>query len=184
MFFGKETVLPAARTAKEFDGLLKKEGTHIVLLNTHIAQLKSMIQLAKSENKKVILHADLVQGLAHDEYAAQFLCQHIKPYGLISTRKQMLITAKKHKVLAMQRLFLLDSLALDTSFRLIDDVKPDIIEVLPGVIPGMITEVLERSGIPVVAGGLIRSREEVNSALQAGATAVTTNRKELWNPDL
>jgi glycerol uptake operon antiterminator len=33
----------------------------------------------------------------------------------------------------------------------------------------------------VLAGGLIRTAEEVHNALEAGASAVTTSNRELWS---
>ncbi|MNY79153.1 Glycerol-3-phosphate responsive antiterminator [compost metagenome] len=51
---------------------------------------------------------------------------------------------------------------------------------MPGVMPHIIQEVLEKTGIPIFAGGLIRSVEDVENALRAGATAVTTSHKDLW----
>lgn len=44
----------------------------------------------------------------------------------------------------------------------------------------MIKEVSERTGIPILAGGLIRTPEDVEAALAAGATAVTTSNKQLF----
>ncbi|MNJ04459.1 Glycerol-3-phosphate responsive antiterminator [compost metagenome] len=46
--------------------------------------------------------------------------------------------------------------------------------------PHMIREVHERSGIPIFAGGLIRTVQDVEQAIAAGASAVTTSRAELW----
>ncbi len=178
-FHGQKT-LPAARSIKELEDMLDSNYTYIVLLNSHIGQLKSLVQLAKSKGKKMLLHADLVQGLRNDEYAAQFLCQDVKPAGLISTRKNVVLTAKKHGLISIQRLFLLDSIALESSYKLLETTKPDYIEVLPGVMPHIIKEVYEKTGIPIVAGGLIRERREVEDALKAGASAVTTSRRELW----
>ena len=83
-------------------------------------------------------------------------------------------------VLAIQRLFLIDSGAIDTSVELARRSQPDLIEVLPGLLPQWIREVRKRTGVPVIAGGLIRSREEAEAALDAGAAAVTTSRPELW----
>ena len=74
---------------------------------------------------------------------------------------------------------LLDTNALEKSYQLLTKTQPDYIEVLPGVIPHIITEVAERTGIPIIAGGLIRSAQEVELALQAGATAVTTSNFDL-----
>ncbi len=36
------------------------------------------------------------------------------------------------------------------------------------------------TGIPIFAGGFIRTVQDVENALQAGATAVTTSDTELW----
>ncbi|HEY1216863.1 MAG TPA: glycerol-3-phosphate responsive antiterminator, partial [Bryobacteraceae bacterium] len=110
----------------------------------------------------------------------EFLCQSIRPAGMISTRANVITKTKQNGLLAIQRLFLLDSSALDKSYTLLERTQPDYIEVLPGVIPHMITEVKERSGIPIFAGGLIRSVNDVENALQAGATAVTTSDTALW----
>ncbi len=180
MDFHGQKILPAARSVKELEEMIESNYTYIVLLNSHIGQLKSLVQLAKSKGKKLLLHADLVQGLRNDEYAAQFLCQDIKPSGLISTRKNIVVTAKKHGLISVQRLFLLDSIALKSSYKLLETTKPDYIEVLPGVMPHIIKEVYEKTGIPIVAGGLIREKREVEDALSAGASAVTTSRRELW----
>lgn len=180
MDFNQQKILPAARNVKDLEEIIKRDYTYIVLLNSHIVQLRSLVQLAKSEGKKMLLHADLVQGLRNDEYAAQFLCQDIKPAGLISTRKNVVLTAKKHGLISIQRLFLLDSIALESSYKLLEVTKPDFIEVLPGVMPHIIKEVYDKTGIPIVAGGLIREKREVDEALAAGASAVTTSRRELW----
>jgi glycerol uptake operon antiterminator len=179
--FIDQRIFPAARSLKEFEKLLKTNFEVIILLNSHVSQLKSLMRLAKNANKKVFMHADLVQGLKTDEYAAQFLCQEIKPAGIISTRKNVVLTAKKNSIIAVQRLFLLDSIALKSSYKLLETTKPDYIEVLPGVMPHIITEVYEHTGIPIIAGGLIREKQEVMNALEAGAIGVTTSRQELWN---
>lgn len=178
--FNGQKILPAAHNLRDLEQMVNSNLTYIVLLNSHIGQLKSLVQLAKGKGKKLLLHADLVQGLRNDEYAAQFLCQDIKPTGLISTRKNVVLTAKKHGLISVQRLFLLDSIALESSYKLLETTKPDFIEVLPGVMPHIINEVYKKTGIPIVAGGLIREKREINEAIEAGAIACTTSRKELW----
>lgn len=129
----------------------------------------------------MILHADLVQGLKNDEYGAQFLCQVIKPDGLISTHHTVITTARKRGLIAIQRIFLLDSHSLETSYRILQSSQPDYIEVLPGVLPEVIQEIRERTHLPVLAGGFIRTPTDIQIVLKAGATAVTTSSRELWS---
>ncbi|TCP26604.1 glycerol uptake operon antiterminator [Scopulibacillus darangshiensis] len=180
MVFKSQSVLPAVRKMKDFEKLMGTSVEFIVILDSHIAQLKPLVKLARASKKSVLLHADLIHGLKNDEYAAEFLCQDIHPAGIISTRANVLSVAKKKGLITVQRLFLLDSMALETSYRSLERVRPDVIEVLPGLVPNMISEIKDRTGIPVIAGGLIRSKEDVDHAFKAGASAVTTSLKSLW----
>ena len=93
----------------------------------------------------------------------------------------MIMKAKAKGIIAIQRMFLLDTIALEKSYSLIDQTVPDYIEMLPGVIPELISEVYERTGIPIINGGLIRTKKHVQDALDAGAVAVTTSDHELWD---
>jgi len=179
MFHGQR-ILPAARKMKDVEKLMKLSYEYIVLLDSHVSQLKSVVDMTRAAGKKLLLHADLIEGLKNDEYAAEFLCQVVRPAGLISTRSGVIAKTKQNGLLAIQRMFLLDTNALEKSYKLLERTEPDYIEVMPGVMPHMITEVLERTKIPIFAGGLIRSVEDVERALAAGAVAVTTSRAELW----
>lgn len=152
-----------------------------VFLDLHIAQCKHVSRLAKQQGKKLIYHVDLIHGIKNDEYATEYICQEFKPYGLISTKANVIVKAKQKGVTAIQRVFLLDSHALVKFYKLIEKTQPDYIEVLPGAMPWMIAEIKERVNVPIFAGGLIRKAEEVRAALKAGAEAITTSKRELWN---
>ncbi|WAH37723.1 glycerol-3-phosphate responsive antiterminator [Alicyclobacillus dauci] len=184
MHFDNQRIIPAVRSMKDFDELLNRDFTYMILLETHLAQLPSIMRAAKVRNKKILLHADLVQGLKHDEAATQFLCQMIKPAGLISTHSTVIATAKKHGLLGIQRIFLIDSHSLETSYRVLKSSQPDYIEVLPGVLTDVIREISFGTRIPVLAGGFIRTEAEIVSILESGATAVTTSHRDLWGLSL
>jgi glycerol uptake operon antiterminator len=181
MPFHHQQILPAVRKMKDLEKLISSSYEYLVLLDSHVSQLKSIVDMAKAHHKKMLLHADLIEGLKNDEYAAEFLCQMIGPAGLISTRANVIIKTKQNGLLAIQRLFLLDTNALEKSYTLLERTKPDYIEVLPGIMPHIIREVHERTGISIFAGGLIRTVQDVENAVAAGATAVTTSRSELWD---
>jgi len=181
MAFHNQRILPAARKIKDLETLLRFPYEYIVLLDTRIGELQPIVDLARKHGKKIFLHSDLIEGLKNDEHATDYLCRHVKPAGLISTRASVIRKAKQNGVTAIQRVFLIDSGAVEKSCALIEQTRPDFIEVLPGIIPDMIGEMRGRTGIPIFAGGLIRSVEDVEKALEAGAVAVTTSKKELWH---
>lgn len=174
-------VLPALRNMKEFERLLKSDHEYIIYLEVRLSQLKTLVQTAKKAGKKVILHVDLIQGLKADMYGIEYLVREVKPDGIVSTRSNVITLAKKNKLMTIQRLFLLDSQALENNINLINQVKPDYIEILPGIIPSVIKEVNEKTGIPVIAGGLIRTEEDVRLAYKGGAVAISTSQPELWD---
>ncbi|MGJ7922312.1 glycerol-3-phosphate responsive antiterminator [Neobacillus sp. LXY-4] len=176
-----QKILPAAFNMKEYERFLKSEYEYGVFLDMHISQLKNVSQMAKEHRKKMIYHVDLIRGIKSDDFATEYICQEFKPFGLISTKSSVIQKAKQKGVLAVQRIFLIDSHALEKSYQLIEKTRPDYIEVLPGAMPWMIKEVKDRLNTPILAGGLIRTKEEVQNALNAGATAITTSKIELWD---
>ena len=56
----------------------------------------------------------------------------------------------------------------------------DMVEIMPGVVGKVIAALKECISVPVIAGGLIETREEVDAALASGAAAVSTGKAELW----
>ncbi|WP_036065020.1 glycerol-3-phosphate responsive antiterminator [Listeria grandensis] len=173
-------MIPAAHNHRDVEKILKLDAEYMVMLETQVGQLKSLVQLAASGGKKVILHADLIHGLKNDEYAVDFLCQDVRPAGIISTRGNVILKAKQHKVLAIQRLFMLDSSAFTKGTALVQKVQPDYIELLPGILPTMVEKMTELLHIPVIAGGLITTQIQIDEILAANATAITTSQKSLW----
>ena len=176
----RQNIIPAVRRIADLEGILKTGYEYVIMLQIHMAQLKHVVDMAHAHRVKLILHADLIQGLRSDEHGVQYLCQEIQPDGIISTHSQVIETAKKSGVLTIQRIFLLDSHSLETSYRVIRSIQPDYIEVLPGIIPDLIQEVFQETRMPILAGGFLRTPEQVKQALDAGATAVTTSNKNLW----
>ncbi|MEC5425387.1 glycerol-3-phosphate responsive antiterminator [Virgibacillus sp. C22-A2] len=174
-------VLPAVRKMKDFEKALETSNESVVFLETRLTQLKSMVNYTKRARKKALIHFDLIQGLKADEYGMEFLIREVKPDGILSTRGNIISLAKKHKLLAIQRVFLLDSSALEHNLKLIDRFNPDCVEVLPGIVPTMIEQIRTETNLPVIAGGLITNNEEVHAALKAGAVGVSTSNRDLWN---
>ncbi|MDP4526902.1 glycerol uptake operon antiterminator GlpP [Bacillus halotolerans] len=180
MSFHNQPILPAIRNMKQFDEFLRSSFSYGVILDIHLGQLKGVIREAQKHGKKMMVHVDLIQGIKHDEYGAEFICQDIKPAGIISTRSNVIAKAKQKKIYAIQRLFLLDTSAMEKSMEFVGKHKPDFIEVLPGIVPSLIQEIKEKTGIPIFAGGFIRTEQDVEQALKAGAVAVTTSNTKLW----
>ncbi|MGM9986295.1 MAG: glycerol-3-phosphate responsive antiterminator [Bacillaceae bacterium] len=178
--FDNQQVLPAARNMRDIDILTKSNYEHIVILDIHIGHLSSVMNLAKSRGKKIILHMDLIHGIQSDSYGTEYICQQFKPFGIMSTKANVLLKAKQNGVVVIQRIFLIDSSSLEKSYTLLEKTKPDAIEILPGVMSFLINEIEEKVKVPILAGGFIRTKEDIANALEAGVTAITTSNPKLW----
>jgi glycerol uptake operon antiterminator len=177
----EQSVLPAVKSIKEYETLLDSDTHYIILLETRLGLLRKLVKVGQKSGKKIFVHIDLIQGLKADDYGMEYIGQEVKPDGVISTRSHVIHQAKKYNLISVQRLFLIDSQAIEHNVSIIKKAKPDFVEVLPGILPGMIKEIKDRLEVPVIAGGLIRTDEEVEQALSAGASAVSTSQMDLWD---
>ena len=78
------------------------------------------------------------------------------------------------------RFFAVDSKSIDTTAASIKASKPDMIEIMPGVLFKVIKSLSTRINTPIIAGGLIDSPEEVAMAIESGAAGVSTGKSMLW----
>lgn len=138
-----------------------------------------LAELARS-GKLAFLHMDLIEGIGRDEAGVTYAAEQWKPAGIITTRAPLVKAAKELGLLAVQRVFLLDSASIRSGIHLVDQCRPDFVEVMPGVIPKAVGQ-FKTAGRPVIAGGMVTERCEVIEALKAGALAVSTSGRGLWN---
>lgn len=148
-------------------------------LGADIISVGDDIAAAKQNGKYVFIHIDLADGIGKDKAGIEWL-KRLGADGIISTRTQLIRAAHDCGLLAVQRFFMLDSKGMHSVAETIENTKPDLIEIMPGVIPKAL-KLFSRQDTPVIAGGLIETRQEATAALVAGAMAVSTGKKELWN---
>lgn len=74
----------------------------------------------------------------------------------------------------------MDSLSLASGINSIKSIRPDAVEVLPGIMPKIIEEIREETRIPIIAGGLIRDKADVIHSLNAGAVGISSSNKAVW----
>ena len=75
---------------------------------------------------------------------------------------------------------MLDSLSIQTGIKMVNLNRPDFIEIMPAIIPKVMVRVKKESTIPIIAGGMVETKEEIIDLLKVGATAVSTSKTDLW----
>ena len=172
-------VIAAVSDQKSFRAALATDVAVLFHLRLNLLTAREDIAAAKAQHKTVLIHLDLAEGIGKDRTGIEWLAA-CGADGIISTRSHLVKTASECGLLTVQRFFALDSKGLDSIRDTISAFSPDLIEIMPGVIPKVIGR-FATLGIPVIAGGLIETKAEVTAALGAGALAISTGRPELWS---
>lgn len=173
-------VVAAVKDESDLERALRSECRVVFLLFGNILNIGDLVRRVKEKDKLCVVHIDLVEGLSNREIAVDGLIKLSRPDGIISTRSGLIRRAQALGLLSIQRAFLLDSMSMRSLLSQIDSNRPHFVEILPGVIPNAIREVVEKSSVPVIAGGLIRSKQDVMQALNAGVVAVSSSSQEVW----
>lgn len=173
-------IIAAISDLKEIDNAINSPCKIVFLLTGDILNIGDIVSRLRENDKLVYVHLDLMGGFARDITALKYINQFIKPDGIITTKSNLVKAAKRLNIFTIQRLFLLDSLNLASGIKSIRDIRPDAVEILPGIMPKIIKEVGEETRIPIVAGGLIRDKTDVIDSLNAGAVGISTSNKKVW----
>ncbi len=177
----KNPIIPALRSSKDVEAALKITPRCVFVLESSIYTLKNVVDSLRERGHFVFVHADLIEGLKTDPSGIRFLAREINPEGLITTHKNVLEIAKDLNLLTILRIFLLDSQAFKKGKQLAYNVNPDFIEVLPGIsVIAMDEPILKEIPFPLIAGGLIKTLDQVNKILSRGILAVSTSERALW----
>ena len=152
----------------------------IFILDSEILTLKKDVAYALEHDKLVFVHMDLISGLSHDVHALAYIHEEIKPTGILTTKASLVKKAKELNLYVIQRLFMLDSKSLRDGIASIKKTMPDAVEIMPGIATMAITEITQKTRKPVIAGGLIETKQQMIEALKAGAVSVSTSKTQLW----
>ncbi len=175
----KFNVIAAARSDEELLIASKSKVDIIFMLSPNISKIKKQTEIVHSRGKKIFIHLDLAEGIGKDEYGIRFAKEQGVD-GIISTRTNIIKMAKKEGFFTVQRFFLVDSQSVVTTIESAKTSKADMIEIMPGTISKIINRLKEELKTPIVAGGLIETKEEINEAISCGATAISTGKQEFW----
>ena len=174
----EENPVIAAIGDNKFQQALESPAQVIFYQSANLLTVAERVQAAHNAGKFVVIHMDLAEGIGRDRSGLRFLAQQGAD-GIISTKTQLIRQAKDLGLLTVQRFFALDSLGLESIEEMLRSSEPDLIEIVPGVIPKVLTRFAQNK-TPVIAGGLLETKAELTQALSCGVIAASTGQTELW----
>ena len=173
-------VIAAVAEPERLPAALASDCGVVFLLSGDILSIGALVDAVKNAGKAAMVHLELIEGLSGKEIAVDAIHALTRADGIISTRAAQIKRARQLGLATIQRGFLLDSRSVRSLQAQAAQGKPDYVEILPGVIPRVIAELAHGMNTPLIAGGLIKTKEEVVAALGAGAVAVSTTAESVW----
>lgn len=156
----------------------------IFLLTGNIGVIKHYVDYFKTYGKYVFLHLEKIGGLSNDKDGLAYVANHIKPTGIITTKGNTISLAKKKNLITIQRLFVIDSDSVANGIETICKNRPDVVEIMPARIPELVESIQQNIPVPIIAGGLLENRRQMEEMLASGAKAISTGNPELWKENL
>ncbi|WP_040210471.1 glycerol-3-phosphate responsive antiterminator [Clostridium polynesiense] len=173
-------IVAAIRNDDDLHKVLESSAKIVFVLYGSLLNIVNICTELKKRNKIVFIHLDMVDGLKADQKGIEFIKSAASPFGVITTKQGNIKYAKNLGLYTIQRIFIIDSLSLETAIKSIHVSMPSAVEVMPGVASKIINSLEKEVRLPIIAGGLINSKKEVMESLAAGAMAISTTAKDLW----
>lgn len=181
----KEALLdsPIIAAIKDDTGLMKClncDSRIIFILYGNICNIADIVKTVKSSGKIAMVHLDLITGMSSKEIAVDFIQKYTDADGIITTKPALIKRAKELGLHTILRLFIIDSMAYENIERQVKTAKPDLIEVLPALMPKIVGKICKVSTIPVIAGGLVSDKEDIMALLLAGVISISSTNEPIW----
>ncbi len=180
MLFGQK-IIPAIGNHQDMKKFLSTPLIYGLLMNFQLAQLPELIEIMRKNQKKILIHSELIKGLSSDEFGAIYLIQSLKVDGIISSKPKVIEICKKRGVIGILRFFLKDTISLNHSLEIAQKIEPDYLEILPALSIEIIPVIKNALHTEILMGGLLQTKEQICKCLSHGAVAVTTSNPAFWD---
>ncbi len=173
-------IIAAIKSPEGLQRCLDCDSQIIFILYGDIITIPDIVEKVKSSGKIAMVHIDLINGLHSREIAVDFIHKYTQADGIISTKAPLIQRAKELGLYTVMRFFMIDSMAYASIEKQLKNTRPDVIEILPALMPKVIERISKISKCPVIAGGLVSEKEDVMALLEAGASCISSTNEDVW----
>lgn len=163
------------------EAILNSACKNIFLLAGNIFNLKDISNKIKDADKNLYINVDSIDGFSKDTWGLEYMIKNIGLDGVISSKSSIIKMSMDMGVFTIQRTIVYDNKSLGASLSSMKSLRPHAIELLPGLLPDIIGHIGSETRLPIIASGLINSKADIKSCLEAGAIGVCTSSLNLLN---
>lgn len=176
----ENAIIASITDLNQLDIALNSHCKIIFLLTGNIFNLKEVSNRIFEKDKELFIYVDKIDGFSKDSWGLEYIIKNIPLSGIITSKSNLVKQSKNMGVFTIQRMFIHDTDSLNKLFHSIKECPPHGIEILPGIIPKIIKHIVSITNIPLITGGLIFEKEDIDNSLQSGAIAISTSNTNIW----
>ncbi len=173
-------IIAAVKSEEQLEQCLRSDCRVVFLLFGNICNIHTLVQRVKDAGKLALVHIEFVDGLALREIAVSFIKEHTAADGILSTKPLLVRAARELGLIAVQRFFLIDSISFENVQKQMQAGSAEFVEILPAVLPKILKGICDNANVPVIASGLITDKEDILTALDCGAAAISSTNPRVW----
>ncbi|MGN1165858.1 MAG: glycerol-3-phosphate responsive antiterminator [Lachnospiraceae bacterium] len=174
-------VIPEIKNDEWLESINESDCNIAYILYGDICSIADIVEKVKAAGKMSIVHVDLIVGLSSKEISVDFIKKYTRADGIISMKPGMIKRANDLDMFTIQRFYMMDGFTYANIEKHVKTCNPDVVEFLPAGLHKVMRYLVETIDKPVVASGLTQDREDIIGALKAGAVAVATTNRGLWD---
>ncbi len=173
-------IVAALCNEDELDDLCLSNVKVAFILCGDFKTLPEIVSRIKKAHIISFVYIDFIDGLSTKEAAVDFVKYYTCADGIVTTKSNQVKRAHVLGLLAVQRYFVFDTIAMYNIKKQMALTNADAVEVLPGVINHVNGYLSSNGKDPLIVGGFINSQNDIENAFKSGALAITTSIPGLW----
>lgn len=159
--------------------ILTSPSKNIFLLDGNIFNLKDISTEIKNNDKALYIYVDSIDGFSKDTWGLEYIIKNVDLDGIISNKSSIIKMSMDMGVFTIQRTTIYNTKTLNDTLNSLKIVRPHAVEILPGLLPKIINQISDETKLPIIASGLINTKEHVKSCLDSGAMGICTSNIDL-----
>lgn len=173
-------IIAAVRTPEDYERAFESKVRILSMVGDDIFKVEKHILKAKDKGLLVLLRMDLVEGLGKDESGIRYAKERLGVDGIHSAKLYISKIAKKERMITIHRVFVNDFRGYKSGMSQVESIKPDFVDLTPGIIPRMVRKASQDYPYPVIASGLVSTENDVKTLMEAGASNFVCSTQKLW----
>ena len=123
-------VVAGLRRSADVERAIRHGVEVLFILGEDIFALRESVTKAHGRERLILAHVDLIKGIGRDEAGVRFLARDLQVDGIVTTRGNLIGPAKREGLIAVQRLFVLDSESLEAGLPAVERAAPETARIL------------------------------------------------------